>query len=79
VRKINFDDFIKEKKDRYYKVPAVLGKKRLAKRRPRDPEERDALMKLDILRYKKWIANGDLVELGPRKYIVNLKKSDMGE
>ena len=41
MRKINYDDFMKEKKDKYFKVPALLGRKRLAKSKPRDPEERN--------------------------------------
>ena len=71
MRKINYDDFIKEKKDRYFKVPAMLGRKRLARTRPRNPEERSALMQLDIIRRRKWVENGDLVEEGQRKYTIN--------
>ncbi|MCB4790527.1 MAG: hypothetical protein LHV68_01435 [Elusimicrobia bacterium] len=70
MRKMNFDDFIKTKKDIFFKVPAMLGRKRGAKRRQRDPEEREALMMLDLARYKQWIKNGDLIEVSPKKYVV---------
>ena len=70
MRKINYDDFLRAKKDKYFKVPALLGRKRSAKRRPRDPEEREALMWLDYQRYRRWLKNGDIVEVSKRKYIV---------
>jgi hypothetical protein len=72
MRKINFDDFASEKKEKYFDVPALLGRKRLAKRKPRDAEERDSLMMLDYERYKLWIKDGVLVEVAPRKYKVTL-------
>jgi len=72
MRKINYDDFIKEKKDKYFKAPALLGRKRLAKRKPRDPEERYYLMIRDYERYRQWIKDGVLVEVGPRKYRITL-------
>ncbi len=70
MRKINYDDFAKLKKDKYFKVPALLGNKRAAKRRPRNQEERDSLMFLDYARYQQWLKNGDLIEVSHRKYIV---------
>jgi len=68
MRKINYDDFIKEKKEKYFEAPALLGRKRLAKRKPHEAEERNSLMMLDYLRYRDWINSGILVELAPRKY-----------
>ena len=76
MRKINFDKFVKMKKDKYFKAPALLKLKRGAKRRPRDPEERQALMHLDFLRREKWIKNGDLIEACPKKYIIAKVFSD---
>ena len=67
VKKINYDDFIKEKRKKYFDVPARLGRRRAARRKPRNREERDALMRQDYERYKKWIDNGDLVIINPRK------------
>jgi len=68
MRKINYNDFTVEKKEKYFMVPALLGRKRLAKRKPRDPEERDSLMMLDYERYCEWIKKGILIEVAPRKY-----------
>jgi hypothetical protein len=72
MRKINYDDFVKEKKEKYFEVLALLGRKRLARRKPRDAEERNSLMMLDYERYRRWIRDGVLVEVGPRKYRVTL-------
>ena len=72
MRKINYDDFVAEKKEKYFEAPALLGRKRLAKRKPRDAEERDSLMMLDYERYRQWIKDGVLVEAGPRKYRITL-------
>jgi len=68
MRKINYSDFTAEKKEKYFMAPALLGRKRLAKRKPRDPEERDSLMMLDYERYGEWIKKGILIEVSPRKY-----------
>jgi hypothetical protein len=72
MKKINYDDFIKAKKEKYFDVPAKLGRRRSVKKKPRNPEERNALMKLDYLRYRKWIEKGDLIEVTPRKYILKI-------
>lgn len=68
MRKINYDAFMAEKKEKYFEAPALLGRKRLAKSKPRDPEERNALMMRDYERYGEWIKKGILEEVSPRKY-----------
>lgn len=74
MQKINYNDYVKTKKEKYFLAPAILGRKRSARRRKRNSEEREALMFLDYKRYQKWIKNGDLTESGPRKYILNLER-----
>ncbi|MEW6041609.1 MAG: hypothetical protein AB1633_08820 [Elusimicrobiota bacterium] len=69
MKKINYGDYISEKKKKYFDLPARLGRKRMTKRRVRNPEERLALMKLDYLRYRKWLKEGVLKKISPKKYI----------
>ena len=72
MRKIKYDDFIALKKDKYFEAPALLGRKRLAKRKPRNAEERNSLMMLDYARYLDWIKSGILTETAPRKYRIKV-------
>ena len=72
MRKINFDEYIREKKEKYFAARARLGGRRGARRKPRNPEERKALMKMDYLRWRKWLEDGTLVIVSPRKYVFKL-------
>lgn len=73
MKKINYDEFMKWKKKNFFDLPAKLGRRRMPSRKPRNPEEREALMRMDMERYKKWIDEGILVEVSPKKYIVIIK------
>ena len=68
MRKINYDEYMREKKDKFFELRAIMGWRRGARRKPRDPEERTALRQMDYERYRKWIESGQLVEVSPRKY-----------
>ncbi|MEQ8171774.1 MAG: hypothetical protein ABRQ38_22985 [Candidatus Eremiobacterota bacterium] len=72
MRKINFDEFIKEKKKNYFSLRARLGRKRTAVRRQRDPEERDLLMIMDRNRLNKWIEHGEIQMISIRHFSVKL-------
>ncbi|MEQ8172976.1 MAG: hypothetical protein ABRQ38_29095 [Candidatus Eremiobacterota bacterium] len=72
MRKINFDEFIKEKKKNYFSLRARLGRKRMAVRRQRDPEERDLLMIMDRNRLNKWIEQGEIQMISIRHFSVKL-------
>ncbi|OGS18459.1 MAG: hypothetical protein A2219_08815 [Elusimicrobia bacterium RIFOXYA2_FULL_50_26] len=60
------------KHNKYFRVPAILGRKRLARRMPRNAEERESLMMHDYARYKQFIRNGILVEISARKFKIRL-------
>ena len=46
--------------------------KRMARTRPRDPEEEQVLSRLAHLRWNRWLQNGTLVILAPRRWRLNL-------
>ena len=71
MRKVNFDEFIKEKR-KFFSVKAVLGKKRLPRRRKRDPKERELLMIMDKNRFLRWQEEGKLKMISIRHFILNI-------
>jgi hypothetical protein len=72
MRKINFDEFMEEKKRKYFKAPALLGRKRMARRKPRDGQSRAALIMFDYRRSLERAGSGEIAETAPRKYRVKL-------
>jgi len=76
MRIINYDEFMREKKERFFSLRARLGRRRAAKRRNRDPEERDALMRMDKRRFERWLSDGTLEIVSPRHYILRLRPED---
>ncbi|MGV8124654.1 MAG: hypothetical protein AB2L14_33315 [Candidatus Xenobiia bacterium LiM19] len=76
MRVINYDEFMREKKEKFFSLRAKLGRRRAARRRNRDPEERDALMRMDKRRFERWLSDGTLEMLSPRHYILRLKPED---
>jgi len=76
MRVINYEEFMREKKEKFFSLRAKLGRRRGAKRRNRDPEERDALMRMDRRRFERWLSDGTLEMVSPRHYILRLKPED---
>lgn len=72
MRRFDYYDFMKEKKEKFFSVKAMLGKKRLPGRRKRDPEERDLLMIMDRNRFQRWLQEGKLKMLSIRHFIMEL-------
>jgi hypothetical protein len=72
LRKINFDEFMIEKKKEFFSLRARLGKKKLPARRKRDPEKRKFLMIMDKNRFYKWIEKGELQMISLRHFLVKL-------
>lgn len=68
MRKYKFEEFQKELKKRYYANFSSLEPGKLPGRRERRQEDLDILLEMMILRNKKWLKSGKLVELGARKY-----------
>jgi len=72
VRRVDFADW-QERRKSFLRIRARLGAVKSAASRPRDPEERDLLLRLDQVRWKKWLASGRLARLGPRHYRLDPK------
>ena len=74
MKEIDFDLFVREKREKYFSLPAKLGRRRLPRRRPRDNKEREILLKLDKARWEKWVKTKRIVFLGPRVWRIRLEK-----
>jgi len=72
LRKINFDEFMAEKKKNYFSLRARLGKRRMAARRQREPGKRELLMIMDRNRLDKWIEKGEIQMISIRHFSVKL-------
>ena len=71
MKRVKYDDFIREKKARYQALFFQLERKRAPRRRPRDEKEREILLNMDRARRERWIKEGRLEILGPRRYRLN--------
>ncbi|MHC9538477.1 MAG: hypothetical protein AB9903_03070 [Vulcanimicrobiota bacterium] len=76
MRIIKYEEFAREKKEKFFSLRAQLGRKRGARRRKRDPQERKALMIMDKKRRERWIGEGTLEVVSPRCYILRLTPQD---
>jgi hypothetical protein len=68
MRKYNFEEYRKELKGRYYSNFKRLEPGRSPGRRQRKKEDLDLLLGMMLVKKKKWLAEGKLVDLGVRKY-----------
>ena len=50
---------------------ALLDTTRGRRNRPRDPEKRELLLRLDIARRAAWLLSGRLVRIAPRRYRID--------
>jgi len=72
LRKINFDEFMEEKKRKFSTVKAILGRRKLPRRKKRDCEERELLMIMDRNRFRRWLREGKLKMLSLRHFLLEL-------
>jgi hypothetical protein len=79
VKNIEYDSFIREKKEKFFAARALLGRRRGARRRVRDAAEREALMQMDCQRLEKWLREGTLELVAPRHYVLKLSPEDFGK
>ena len=69
---VDLDVWVAQRQERRSQVVrAILAASRL-RRRPRDPGEMDALIKLIKARRERWERQGILVQTGPRSYRMSL-------
>jgi len=64
---INYDEHVKRRSEFTLKRLRA-GWRRLPRRRPRDPEEEQVLLKMALERKRRWLETGKLEILGPREY-----------
>ena len=68
---VNFDEYYKANKSRLFhqRIESLnqqpTGERRV-RNRPRDPEKQELLIQLDLKRWERMLASGELEELGPR-------------
>ncbi len=72
MKKINFDEFMEEKRRKFFTVKAILWKRKLPRRRKRDPEERELLMIIDRNRFRRWLEEGKLKMFSLRHFLLEL-------
>ncbi|MDQ7823907.1 MAG: hypothetical protein RDV48_13995 [Candidatus Eremiobacteraeota bacterium] len=72
MRTLEFERFIREKKENFFAVRAVLGRKRGTRRKNRDAAEREALMRMDKKRLSTWLNEGTLEIVSPNHFIFRL-------
>jgi len=76
MRFIKYEEFARDKKEKFFSLRAQLGRKRTARRRKRDEQERTALMIMDKKRRLKWISEGTLEMISTRYYVLKLTPQD---
>ena len=75
MRRINFDEHIRENKEKFRKYHLSRRKDWLShprKEHIHEPEERASLIQVNLRRLRKWLADGVLEEIGHRKYRLRL-------
>ncbi len=70
MREISFAELLLQKKELlFYRAE---NKKRLPKRRKRDPIEREILFQLDKTRWEKWLKSGKIKFVSDRHWKIKL-------
>lgn len=75
MRRINFDEHIRENKAKFRRYHLSRRKERLSqplREHVHEPEERASLIQVNLRRLRKWFADGILEEIGHRKYRLKL-------
>ncbi len=68
---VNYDAYVRANRGRRLRILATIEERyqgRVARGRPRDPEEERLLLQLDISRRDRLLASGELVQIGPRAW-----------
>lgn len=76
MRRLEYREFLRQKKERVRENLEALvelkGKKPC--RRPRDPEEREALIQFDLLRWQSWLKKGILEKTGNKRFKLDFSR-----
>jgi hypothetical protein len=69
---MKLSDLQAQKRQMFIKMMQRGALKRMPRTRPRDAEEEQVLNRLAHLRWNRWLQNGTLVILAPRRWRLNL-------
>jgi hypothetical protein len=69
---MKLSDLQAQKRQMFIEMMQRGALKRLPRTRPRDAEEEQVLNRLAHLRWNRWLQNGTLVILAPRRWRLNL-------
>lgn len=72
MRRMKLSDLQAQKRQMFIEMMQRGALKRLPRTRPRDAEEEQVLNRLAHLRWNRWLQNGTLVILAPRRWRLNL-------
>jgi hypothetical protein len=72
MRRMKLSDLQAQKRQMFIEMMQRGALKRMPRTRPRDPEEEQVLNRLAHLRWNRWLQNGTLVILAPRRWRLNL-------
>jgi hypothetical protein len=76
MRRMKLSDLQAQKRQMLIEMMQRGELKRLPRPRPRDPQEEEVLNRLAHLRWNRWLQNGTIVILAPRRWRLNLPPSD---
>jgi hypothetical protein len=66
----NFEDW-QSRRRAFLQERSLLDTTRGRKSRPRNPEKRELLLRLDIARREAWLRSGRLIRIAPRRYRID--------
>ncbi len=72
MRRMKLSDLQAQKRQMFIEMMQGGALKRMPRTRPRDAEEEQVLNRLAHLRWNRWLQNGTLVILAPRRWRLNL-------
>jgi hypothetical protein len=74
MKRINFDEYVKQYSDKYFvqmiKMRKSAGK--TVRRKPRDVDEKEILTLLLRSKWTRWIKEGKIQQTGERRYKVQI-------
>ncbi|WP_305045218.1 hypothetical protein [Geoalkalibacter sp.] len=71
MKRIILEDYLRDNRAPFARARLSRDAGRRAMTRPRSAEERELLLRLDRARLRRWLREGRLEILGPRKFRLN--------
>ena len=79
MKRVILDDYLRENRGAYTRMRLNLEHGGKPLRRSRSVEEREILLRLDLARRERWLKEGRLEVLGPRRFRLNFFPVERGE